>query len=1020
MKRKLFVWSFVFSFFVVVSKEIIEAPQNPYATSFKKAYMIYPSVPKGFLEAIAYTQTRFYHLNGNQNSCVGLPKSYTIMGLIEDGKNYFRNNLFKVASLSNFSLEDIKNSPETSIMAYASAFQNLQQQNHLFGIDNLEKYIPIFIELSELPNNQNLIDNYALNAHLYQIYWFLNQPEFQEAYEFQNYQLNLKEIFKSNYNVLSAKHVIVTDESIYSNMGAMYKNTPLHTTSADYPPAIWNPAATCNYSSRGGTAISAVTIHDTEGSYAGAISWFQNCAASVSAHYVLRSSDGQVTQMVLEANKAWHVGTENPYTIGLEHEGYLSTGYTWYTTAMYNSSAALVRDICTSGYGISPVRTGFWPWLATTQYNTANIPGACTKIKGHQHYPNQTHNDPGQYWNWDRYFKLVNNTYTVATYTATTGNFYDSGGPTGNYSNDERKVYMFTKSGATNITISFSSFDTENTWDYMYIYDGGTVWSPLIGTYTGANTPGTITSVNDTLLVEFRSDCATTATGWAATYTINSSTPTSTDVVAPTTSITSAAPWITANFTTTITDADNVGGSGVQKGYYQVIDFNGTEWRANQTHGFFADNFDLTTIHSDWTIKKGTWSETGGALVQSDESSVDAGNTNIYAAITQTLSNRYLYEFDIQLNGTGVNRRGGFHFFCDNADSTNRNNSYFVWFRLDDQKFQLYKVINNVFTTPVVDIPLTFSAGTWYNVKVIFDRTTGTIWTYWNNILINKYIDSSPHTVGKYVSFRSGNAVMNINQLKIYRSRISGNIPISVGSGNTNDLRYQNPSPSQPAGKIKSISQDNADNISVIAYQDINVDWTPPSNPSPVNDGKAADINIACTKDSLSANWTFSNDPNSGINYYWYSIGTSAGATNILNWTSNWASNIITVNIPVISNGTTYFFNVKSENGAGLQSAVVSSNGQTVDTSCVAADVTVLSNYLRQPIVFPNPIKNYCEVFYSFNYDIEIFDISGKLVFQNKNTTNKIRIATDTWSTGVYFIKIYSADKIFTDKLIKE
>ena len=45
--------------------------------------------------------------------------------------------------------------------------------------------------------------------------------------------------------------------------------------STDYPPAIWNPAARCNYSART-AAVSHVTVHTTQGSYAGSISWFQN------------------------------------------------------------------------------------------------------------------------------------------------------------------------------------------------------------------------------------------------------------------------------------------------------------------------------------------------------------------------------------------------------------------------------------------------------------------------------------------------------------------------------------------------------------------------------------------------------------------------------------------------------------------------------------------------------------------------------------------------------------------------
>ncbi len=111
----------------------VETPENPYQSSFNKAYSIYSSIPRGFLEAIAYTQTRFYHLDGTQNSCVGLPKALTVMGLIEDGKNYFRENLINVSQLSGFSLEDIKNYPETSILAYASAFQKLQQQKNFWN-----------------------------------------------------------------------------------------------------------------------------------------------------------------------------------------------------------------------------------------------------------------------------------------------------------------------------------------------------------------------------------------------------------------------------------------------------------------------------------------------------------------------------------------------------------------------------------------------------------------------------------------------------------------------------------------------------------------------------------------------------------------------------------------------------------------------------------------------------------------------------------------------------------------------
>ncbi len=171
--------------------------------------------------------------------------------------------------------------------------------------------------------------------------------------------------------------------------------------SADYPPAVWNPAASCNYSSRT-TGVSHVTVHTTQGSYAGTISWFQNCNARVSAHYVIRSSDGQVTQMVREADKAWHVGNSNGYTVGIEHEGYVSNPGAWYTSAMYNASAVLTRDILASRGLPQKVYGGTSGWnavLADSSYN----------VKGHVNYSGQSHTDPGSGWDWARYKTLVAN-----------------------------------------------------------------------------------------------------------------------------------------------------------------------------------------------------------------------------------------------------------------------------------------------------------------------------------------------------------------------------------------------------------------------------------------------------------------------------------------------------------------------------------------------------------------------------------------------------------------------------------
>ncbi|MDP2311822.1 MAG: N-acetylmuramoyl-L-alanine amidase [Pseudomonadota bacterium] len=157
------------------------------------------------------------------------------------------------------------------------------------------------------------------------------------------------------------------------------------------------PACSSNFSdyNRGSGDIDYVIIHTMEGTYSGSISWFQNCSAQVSAHYNIRSSDGQITQMVQEEDVAWHAGywDYNKRGIGIEHEGYVSQPSTWYTDAMYRASAALTRDLC-DRYGIPKDRAH------VIGHN--EVPGCSSGGGG-----SGCHTDPGSGWNWDYYMSLV-------------------------------------------------------------------------------------------------------------------------------------------------------------------------------------------------------------------------------------------------------------------------------------------------------------------------------------------------------------------------------------------------------------------------------------------------------------------------------------------------------------------------------------------------------------------------------------------------------------------------------------
>lgn len=978
-------------------------PQNQYEIAFTYAYQQYPQLPKGILEAVAFSQTRFNHIQNETEGCLGMPVTHGVMGLTLDGKGFFKNNLLYVSQLSGISVQQILTSPQQNILAFASAYNTLLQQLTT-DKTNIENHATILATLSELPYNGLQLD-FALNTHLYSVYNFLNDAQAQTKYNFPKHNFSMEKIFgKENLKVLSAKYITITDESVSNENGTLYQNSLIGIKSPDYPPAITD-ITTCNFSSRSGTAISAVTIHTVQGSYAGAISWFKNCSAQVSAHYVLRSSDGQVTQVVLESNKAWHVGSENPYTIGLEHEGWVNNA-SWYTVAMYQSSANLVKDITQSGYGISPLRTAYFPWTQTTNYNASNIPGSCVKIKGHQHYPNQSHTDPGANWDWDYYYKLINNTTPITTNTNPTGTHTDLGGTSGNYNNDDRTLFLIQPTGANQINLTINQFDIESTWDYLYIYNGTTVFAPKIGEYTGTTIPSTITVNGSAVLIEFRSDCATSKPGYSISWSAVAP-----DATPPTTSVSAPTGWITANFTTNFTDADNTGGSGLEKSYYQVIDFDGTEWRANANNGFFADNFD-TNIHPEWTSVVGSWSINNATLFQSDELE---NNTNISAALNQNLSNRYLYHFKAAINGSGTNRRAGFHFFADDDTLQNRGNSYFVWFRVDDAKLQIYKVVNDVFGPPVLDMPLTTVAGLLYDYKVIYDRISGKMMIYRDNTFITDWTDSSPISSGNFISFRSGNATISVAELKVFRSRLA-TVNVSIGNSTTSDIRFQNPNPTTPSGKVKSIVNDNANNISTIAEQLVNVDWTPPAN-FIINDGTSADIDTSFINTQIQANYTPTSDPHSTLIGYEYALGTTPGDSNVISWTNNGLNTTISQTGLSLPFNQDYYFSVRAENGAGLKNTVVADGLWLV----IASSVDELSkiNFMA----YPNPFYNQFQLKLPVNEEIKItmFDVNGKLIFSKKVNQQLVQLNLENYhlTSGTYHLSIEGKTISETLKLIK-
>jgi N-acetyl-anhydromuramyl-L-alanine amidase AmpD len=143
-----------------------------------------------------------------------------------------------------------------------------------------------------------------------------------------------------------------------------------------------------------GLDVRYIVIHDTEVDYNTTLQIFENPLSYVSSHYVVRSSDGHIAQMVQTKNVAWHAGNwyVNGHAIGIEHEGFAIYGATWYTENMYRASARLVRYLG----------------------GKYHIPLDRAHIIGHDDVPGPTppfqagmHWDPGPFWDWNHYMELI-------------------------------------------------------------------------------------------------------------------------------------------------------------------------------------------------------------------------------------------------------------------------------------------------------------------------------------------------------------------------------------------------------------------------------------------------------------------------------------------------------------------------------------------------------------------------------------------------------------------------------------
>jgi gliding motility-associated-like protein len=107
------------------------------------------------------------------------------------------------------------------------------------------------------------------------------------------------------------------------------------------------------------------------------------------------------------------------------------------------------------------------------------------------------------------------------TFNTCEGMLYDSGGQYENYQNSESiTMTLCPDNDIQRMSVDFTSFNVENNWDFLHIYDGADSSAPLIGTYTGTTSPGYIEAGNDNesrcLTFVFESDNSVNRPGFSA------------------------------------------------------------------------------------------------------------------------------------------------------------------------------------------------------------------------------------------------------------------------------------------------------------------------------------------------------------------------------------------------------------------------------------------------------------------------------------------------------------------------
>ncbi|MFI9587269.1 N-acetylmuramoyl-L-alanine amidase [Streptomyces sp. NPDC052236] len=399
------------------------APESALQAQFENAAREF-DVPKSVLMAVSYRQTRW-------ESHDGLPSTsgaYNVMGLTqvtpEDIEEHSDEDLLSHLNRSGDPVVTKKFNRALALKAVKDHVDTTDPRLHT--LDEAAKLIDKSADTVQKSPEESIRAGAALLAEYQRDAtgslsddpgkWYPAVARFSQAPDAKGAELFAKRVYES---IKTGERALTTDGQLLS-LPADPSVTPVIPSKLPLAASFASTSATptpecptglnCNFVAAGyaenkgnyniasrpanGFDIRQIVIHDTEGGYAGSLAHFQNPDVWASAHYLIRASDGLVTQMVETKNEAWHAAnkTVNMHSVGIEHEGFAIKEGSWYTEPQYESSAAVVKYVAAK-YSIPLDREHI--------IGHDEVPGVLDANVKSQHW------DPGPFWDWNHYMSLI-------------------------------------------------------------------------------------------------------------------------------------------------------------------------------------------------------------------------------------------------------------------------------------------------------------------------------------------------------------------------------------------------------------------------------------------------------------------------------------------------------------------------------------------------------------------------------------------------------------------------------------